>query len=179
MLTKEKYEALLEEVVREFPEFRVVKKSESRLMGAIDRFLRVITLGKMDAFMTRFITTLGTTIYVTDTWDSASYATRAITLRHERVHMRQAREWGQFLFSFFYLFFLPTVWAFGRTRFEKEAYEESLRAYHEYYGSKYFTQALKDDIVRHFTSAEYFWAWPWKRSIERWYDDVVASITKV
>lgn len=179
MLTKEKYEALLAEVAREFPDFQVVRKSESRLMGVIDRFLRVITLGKMDTFMTRFITTLGTTMYVTDTWDTASPATKAITIRHERVHMRQAREWGSLFFSILYLFFLPTVLAFGRTHFEKEAYEESLRAYHEYYGPKFFTPALKDDIVRHFTSAEYFWAWPWKKSIERWYDDVVTGITKV
>lgn len=179
MLTAEKYEALLAEVKREFPEFQVVKKSESRLMRAIDGFLRVATFGKMETFMTGFITTIGTTMYVTDTWDSRSPATRAITLRHERVHMRQSREWGRFLFSFFYLFFLPTVFAWGRTRFEKEAYEESLRAYHEYYGSKFFTPALREDIVRHFTSAEYFWAWPWRRSIEKWYDDVVSSITKV
>lgn len=179
MLTRENYDTLLSETKREFPEFRILKKSESRLMKAIDRALRIITFGKMDTFMTNFITTLGTSVYVTDMWESSSNATKAITIRHERIHMRQAREFGQLAFSLFYLFFLPTVFAFSRTRFEKEAYEESLHAYHEYYGPKFFTPALKDSVVRHFTSAEYFWMWPWKRSVEKWYDDVVAGITKV
>ncbi len=47
MLSSEEYEALLEEVKREFPEFKIVKKTESSLMKAIAAFLRLITFGKM------------------------------------------------------------------------------------------------------------------------------------
>jgi len=177
MLSKEDYESLLEEIRAEFPDFKLVKKPDSGLMKAIDLGLRVITFGKMNTFMKSFITTVGNTVYVPETWDSKSASAKAITMRHERVHMRQAKSVGRFKFSLLYLLFpVPVVWAYYRTKFEKEGYEESLRAYHDYYGKKFFTQALKDNVVKHFTSADYFWMWPWKTDIERWYDETVSKI---
>lgn len=179
MLSNEGYDALLNEIKNEFPEFNVVKKSESRLMRTIGSFLKIASFGKMNTFMDSFITTIGTTVYVPDQWDSRSASTKAITMRHERVHMRQARRLGRFIFSFLYLFFpLPVAFAYFRTRFEKEAYEESLRALAEYYGPKFFTPTLREKIIAHFISAEYMWMWVHKQSIEAWYDGVVADITK-
>jgi hypothetical protein len=179
MQSKEDYERLLKDIKLEFPDFEIIKKQQSSFMKFLDVCLKAITLGQMKNFMTSFITTIGNKMYVTEAWDSRSVSTKAITIRHERVHMRQSKKYGKFLFSFLYLLApLPTVLAYYRTLFEKEAYAESLKAYHEYYGTKFFTQALKNDIVSHFTSAEYVWMWPWKNSIEKWYDDVIADITK-
>jgi len=179
MLSSEEYEALLEEVKREFPEFKIVKKTESSLMKAIAAFLRLITFGKMNSFMDKFITTLGQTVYVPSSWDANSPATNAITIRHERVHMRQSRDHGSVKFSLLYLFaYLPIGLAYYRTKFEKEAYEESLRAVHDYYGSKFFTKALKENVVNHFVSAEYLWMWYNRKHIEEWYDVTVEQITK-
>lgn len=164
------YAQVLLEMRQEFPDFEIVPKSESRLMRAIDVILRIITFGQMKAFMTGFITTLGTTVYVHGPWTDSSDNSKAIVLRHERVHMRQARRYTRPLFSLLYLFVLPSVWTF-RARFEKEAYEETMAAVAEIYGPEALNPDLKEGLVGHFTSAEYFWMDPFRRSVERWYDE--------
>lgn len=180
MLSREGYVDLLADIKIEFPDFRITKKRHSKLMKFFDASLKVMSLGQMTNFMSYFITTVGTTVYVPDEWDSWSPSRKAIILRHERVHMRQARDFGNLKFFFLYLLFpVPAFFAFFRTKFEKQAYEESIRAYFEYYGSKFFTPALREDTIRNFTTASYLWMWPWKSSIEKWYDSVVAAVTKI
>lgn len=177
MLTPEQYEKLLDDVQSEFPEFKIVKKNESKLMKAISFGLKAISFGKMNSFMDSFTTTIGNTVYVPASWDSRSPSTKAITIRHELVHMRQSKKYGRVLFSLAYLFLpFPTLVAYCRAQFEKEAYEESLKAVNEYYGPKLFNDALKDDILKHFTTAEYIWMWPWRKSLETWYDAVIDRI---
>ena len=179
MLTKEDYKNLLVEVKSEFPQFEIVKKSDSSLMKTIDIILKIVSFGQTKNFMQDFITTIGDKIYVPPIWDAYSLSTKAITVRHERVHMRQAKRIGKFLFSFAYIMLpFPIVFAYFRMKFEKEGYEESLRAYHEYYGTKFFTPALKESVIKHFTTSEYFWMWPWRSQIEKWYDNFVEKITK-
>ena len=177
MLSKEGYEKLLSEIKSEFPQFEIVKKQESKLMKSISLLLKIVSFGKMKTFMESFITTLGEKVYVPTAWDTYSTATKAITLRHERVHMRQAKRTGRIAFSLLYLLVpFPVVFAYFRMKFEKEGYEESLRAYNEYYGPRFFTQGLKDSIVSHFTTSEYIWMWPWKADVERWYDETINKI---
>ena len=179
MLSSEGYDKLLDEIKTEFPDFKLMKKKDSKLMNAIDGFLKVITFGQMMNFMESFVTTIGNTVYVPSAWDSKSPSAKAITMRHERVHMRQSKIMGRLKFSLLYLLApVPAVWAHYRKKFEQEAYEESLKAYNEYYGKKFFTPSLKSSIIDHFTTADYFWMWPWKSQIEEWYDSVVESITK-
>lgn len=163
------------EIKKEFPSFRVVMKKDSRLMSVLDVLLRIISFGQLRYFM-KFTTTLGTTVYVPNDWERFEALTRAVILRHEAVHMRQSRRYGRLLFSFLYLFFpLPVVLAYYRTELEKEAYEESLRAYHEYGVD---IRLIKAQMVSHFTSAEYLWMWPLKKSVEAWFDTTVERITK-
>jgi len=176
-MKEDRFEALVTEVKEEFPNFYIEKKSDSTVMKFIDGFLKTVTLGNMNLFMTSFITTLGTTVYVPDGWNKWSVASRLEILRHERVHMRQAKKYGRILFSLAYLLFpLPFGCAYFRTKFEKEAYEESLRALYEYHGPDVFSVELKNSFVRHFTTSEYLWMWPWKSSIETWYDSTVEKI---
>src|SRR3972149_9289554 len=112
---------------KEFPGFLIKKKTDSRMMRAIDLFLKIITFGQMKKFMSSFITTVGEVVYVPDNWDGKTEQNRMIVLRHERIHMRQAKRYTRPLFSFLYLFFpLPTVFAYFRMRLEREAYEESM-----------------------------------------------------
>jgi hypothetical protein len=177
MMTEQQYEQLVADVKKEFPDFKIVYKNESNFMKTIDTLLRIISFGKMKSFMTSFITTIGNVVYVPQGWDSKSPPTKAITLRHERVHMRQSARIGRIAFSLLYLLApVPAFLAYYRTKFEKEAYEESLVALKEYYGDRFFTQELKEQIISHFTSAEYIWMWPWRRSLERWYDAAVDRI---
>jgi hypothetical protein len=166
------------EITAEFPGFKIVLKTDSAMMRAIDVFLRVITLGKMASFMDSYITTIGLTVYVPSDWDAFKDEQIARILRHERVHMRQARRYSRPLFSFLYLFFpLPGFLAYFRAKFEMEAYEETMRATAEQVG-----QWILDDpkfragIVGHFTGPEYFWMWPFKSRVERWYDEASKRI---
>jgi hypothetical protein len=164
--------ALGDEIRKEFPSFDLVKKSDSKLMTVINAFLKVITFGQMKAFMEDFVTTVGTTVYVPSRWEFWPTPSKMAVLRHERVHMRQSRKYGRLLYSFLYLFFpLPVGLAYFRMKLEREAYEESLRAYAEYYGLQALQDAkIKDSMLRHFTTAEYFWMFPFKGYMSKWYD---------
>lgn len=164
------YSETLKDIRAEFKDFKVVPKSESRVMRLIDFVLKVITFGQMKIFMTGFITTLGTTVYVPKSWDETNEILRVITLRHERIHMRQARKYTRPLFSFMYLFLLPSVWTF-RAKFEMEAYEETMRSLSKFCGHGTLNDELKASMVKHFTSAEYFWMKPSKKSVEKWFDE--------
>lgn len=171
------YEKLLKETKEEFLDFEILQKKDSKLMKALDAILKVITFGQMKNFMTGFITTIGNKVYVPDTWQNAALTSKAEIIRHERVHMRQAKRHGRFLFSFLYLMIpLPLGVAYFRKKFEQEAYEESLRALYEYHGESVFTPRLKDFFISHFVSASYFWMWPFRASVEVWYDETVKKI---
>ena len=80
--------------------------------------------------------------------------------------------------AFLYLVpFFPLGLAYGRARLEWEAYEETLRATAEHYGIVAVkSAALRDGIVTRFTGPDYGWMWPFRRSVERWYDDAVRRI---
>jgi hypothetical protein len=168
------------EIVAEFPDFRFVRKMESRLMKVIDLVLRVITFGMMRKFLTSYTTTIGTTVYVTPGWDNEHPLMKAALLRHERVHMRQRDRLGPIIYSLKYLMWpLPAVFAIGRRQLEQEAYAETLRAYHEYYGDfVLLDRNIRRRIVGEFVGPAYFWTWPFRKDIERWYDDVLASLGK-
>lgn len=177
MTIKDEYEALLSEIKQEFLNFEILPKNKSVLMKFIDVFLQIITFGQMSNFMSGFITTIGNKVYVPSTWDASPATSKIEIMRHERVHMRQSKRYGRFLFSFLYLFVpFPIVFSYFRKRFEQEAYEESLRALHQYHGEKIFTQSLRDGVIRHFTTAQYFWMWPWRKDLEKWYDAAVEKV---
>lgn len=179
-MDNETWQRVIREIEEEFPTFRLVFKDRSRLMKAIDVFLKVITLWRMRAFMTSFTTTIGYTVYVArSSWDSMSPEGRAAVLRHERVHMRQRRKYGMVLYTFLYLLFpLPGGLAYFRAKFEKEAYEETIRAAVDY-GWDVSDPGFRSRMVSHFTGPEYFWMWPFRKSVEAWYDAAVVRSTTV
>ncbi len=169
---------LVDEIAQEFPDFKLVKKADSKFMKVLDVLLRIITFNQMKTFMTNFTTTIGDTVYTNTEWEKRSEVSRIVTLRHERVHMRQKNRYTSFGFSFLYLFFpFPIGLAYFRKKFEMEAYEESIRSL-VFYHSLSVVQASRTraNFVKHFTSAQYFWMWPFKKSVERWYDGVVKEL---
>lgn len=172
------YARVLREIQDEFPRFDIIRKSESGWMKAADIALKIITLWRMKTFMTSFITTMGDDIFVPDSWFDVDKdpITKAITLRHERVHFRQQLKMGRWKFTFRYFWF-PTVWAKGRRDIEQEAYAETLRAWVDYRGLGVLKDdGLKEHIVNQFLSPNYFWTWPWREDIENWYDAVATDI---
>lgn len=176
------YAELQQEVLAEFPRYREVSKSSSCLMRLISWILWLITFGRMKNFMGSFITTLGFTVYVPDGWAETSDYEKSIILRHERVHMRQRAKYGGLLFALAYLLFpLPCVFAYARRCFEQEAYAESLRATVELMlqGDQLIqTAEYRENHIRYFTGASYFWTWPWRRQVGDWYDAAVKEALK-
>lgn len=158
------------ELRREFPRLRLVYKAEDRFSRLVDGALRLVTLGGQSAYMTRYVTTIGRTIYLPSDWDARPDADRYVTLRHEAVHMRQFRRYGLVGMSLLYLLpILPMGLALGRARLEWEAYAETLRAVAEAKGlSAAEEPGLHAHIVRQFTGAAYGWMWPFPGAVRRW-----------
>jgi hypothetical protein len=162
----------------EVPGFRVMKKSASRMHRAIHWGLVAVTFGQMRSYLGSFHTTIGKTVYVTDDWDDRSALDRYVTMRHEAVHLRQFRRWTLPGMALLYVFLpLPLGLAYFRARFEKEAYAETIRATAEAYGmERVRDRRFRDQIIGQFTGPSYGWMWPFRRSLERWYDRVVSSL---
>jgi len=171
-------EHLLREIRAEFPQFRIVPKRGNGLSCAIDRVLRMVTLGAQHEYMTRYHTVLGNTLYVPDAWSTTPCIDRIITLRHERVHLRQRRRYGDVLLSFLYLIpFFPLGLAYGRARLEWEAYAESVRAMAELKGIDHARSAsVKAHVVEQFASGAYGWMWPFRSRVETWYTDLLSTL---
>lgn len=169
-------EALNADISREFPSFKVLYKSNSTLMKVINAFLYVITFGNMTQFMTDFITTMGTTVYVPSSWPTLSPIDQCAVLRHERIHMRQSKRMTRVVFSLCYIFWpLPMGLSWGRAKLEMEAYEETLAAWKDY-GVDPKNPMNVTWMLDHFTTAQYGWMWPFRNKVAAWYDAAVARI---
>lgn len=171
-------ERFLAELKQEFPAFRIVPKRGDGLSRLIDAALRVVTLNGQRHYLTRYHTVIGDTLYVPETWDALPDLERVILLRHERVHLRQRRRYGPALMTFLYLVpFLPLGLAYGRARIEWEAYTETLRATAQLCGlAAARDPGLRERIVSRFTGPDYGWMWPFRASVERWYDRALQEL---
>jgi len=173
-------EAYLEALRGELPGLRIVDKEGDALSRLIDLALRGLTLGGQRAYLTRYVTTIGRTIYLPAGWAERTPESRYVTLRHEAVHLRQFRRLGRVGTALVYLVpILPMGLAYGRARLEWEAYAETLRATAEVHG----LDAARDPrlhrhVRRQFTSAAYGWMWPFDRTIQRWIDATVAELER-
>lgn len=167
------YSAELEATVREFPDFRVILKTDSAFMKVLS-----VVLFFNKGFMTYFVTTIGSRMWVPTDWTSWSDQARAAILRHERVHLRQQRRYGMLRYSLMYLLWpLPILLAKGRRDLEMEAYEESMAAYAEYWGKDYLEDSkVRERFIQYFTSSAYAWMWIRRSDIEAWYDRAKAKI---
>jgi len=172
------YEKLVESLRAEFPGFRIVRKDRSRLHRAIHHALRVITFGQMTSYLGAFQTTIGSTVYVTADWDERDADQRYVTLRHEAVHLRQFRRFTLPGMAVLYLLLpLPMGLAWFRAYFEKAAYAESIRAAAEVWGPGYpRREEYRRYVIGQFLGAAYGWMWPFRGALERWYDQVLASL---
>lgn len=168
----------LEELRREFPRLRVVEKANDGFSLLIDKALKVLTFGGQRAYLTSYVTTIGSTIYLPLGWRERSAESRYVTLRHEAVHLRQFRRYGLVGMSLLYLLpVFPLGLAYGRARLEWEAYAETLRATFEVAGLEAARDpALRKSIVRQFVGPAYGWMWPFPRAVERWIDRFLAEL---
>ncbi len=171
-------ERYLDALREEFPRLRVIEKDRDAFSRLIDRALRVITLGGQNAFMTRYVTTIGRTIYLPSSWAERTPESRYVTLRHEAVHLRQFQRYGLVLTALIYLLpIAPLGLAWGRARLEWEAYAETLRATRDVHGIEAAREpALHEYIVRQFTGPAYGWMWPFPAAVQRWIDRALLEL---
>ena len=174
------YQQAVEKIRAEFPEFRMLDKQTSLLMQLINRVLLVISFGRLNRFMTDYVTTMGTTVYVPDGWDQMSDASRTGVLLHEAVHMRQERRLGKVLYSVMYLCWpLPVLYAVGRRNLEQEAYRESLRVQLETHGDVWVlrnSDSLREWYINQFCGSAYMWTWYSRQDIGRWFDKTLGEL---
>jgi len=151
----------------------------------IDKFLKIVTFGKMNTFLTNYTTTLGRTIYYPFGWninkvDEGDY----VVLNHEIKHVKQALSLcpscptvGILLFSILYLFIpLPIGFAYFRWKFEREAYRVSWYTWLEL-GRK----PKLDFYIEQMTGPNYLWTWMIKSQVRLWFTQhclINAPLTK-
>jgi hypothetical protein len=177
-MERQTLDELLAEITKEFPTFELIPKSGSTFMKVLDFLLKLITFWQMNSFMTTFTTTIGEKVYTSSSWEVLTEVSKIITLRHERVHMRQKKKYTSFGFSFLYLFFpLPIGLAYFRKKFEMEAYAETIRSLALYHTLSVVKRVkVRGWLIDHFLTSQYFWMWPFRSSVERWYDGVVEEL---
>ncbi|MFO0554547.1 MAG: hypothetical protein U0271_39590 [Polyangiaceae bacterium] len=178
MSPKRELEDFIAALKVEFPNFKLIPKRESPLSRAIDLALKIATFGQQREFMSRYYTVIGDRLYLPDGFDDADPRSVIVTLRHERVHLLQRRRLTFLGMALVYLLLpFPVGLAYGRARLEWEAYRETLRATLELFGEDALrSAALRTRIVSQFTSAAYLWMWPFKGSVERWYDEALEEL---
>lgn len=87
------------------------------------------------------------------------------TLRHELVHIRDAKRFPVwFQFSYTFLFF-PLGLAYMRADWEFRAYAQTLIVTYNQYGV--IDEELIQYIAAHFHGNLYFWMWPFKKTMLR------------
>jgi len=171
-------DAYLARITREFPAFRLREKRTSRTQRLVGAALRVLTLGAMRTYVSGYHTVMFGTLWVSEGWDRMGDLDRYVLLRHERIHLVQARRWGVLPMGLAYLLApLPLGLAYCRARIEWEAYEETLRALVEVHGLE-AARAQKAWLRARFVGPDYGWMWPFPRAIDRWFDGAVACLAR-
>ncbi len=170
--------AVIAEITREFPAFRIVPKEHSWHQRMISGLLKTATFGRQRHYMTVYHTVMGYTLFVPTSWPQLDDTGRAVLLRHERVHLRQRRRYGMIPFAALYLIpFFPVGLAYGRARLEWEAYAETLRATAELCGLRAArSPELHEHIVQRFVGPDYLWMWPFRHTVRRWIEAVMSDL---
>lgn len=155
-----RYYDLVNSIKDEFPNFEVIPKLNSKLMWAC-YYLSLMPLWN-PLFMSRFITVAFGKVYMPEELIGTEIG--ADVLRHELVHLRDARRWSILFYLSYILFPLPAVFTM-RAYWEFRGYCESLRAERDRYGVVY-SESL-NYYVSLFTGPSYLWMCPFPHFIMR------------
>ena len=177
------YELLVEAIKERHPKFKLVAKQSSKFMLFLNFFVRLFN----DRFMTRYITVIGSTVYVPESRLHTKFSLWP-TLAHEWQHLEQAKKQTGFvhillylfpqilaLFSFMALFaiwfsnwwlisllclvFLAPIPAYFRMRKELEGYMVNVYIAHL---EGYLTDVYITSLTRHFLTSFYYFMWPFR-----------------
>lgn len=169
---------LLSAMEADFPNFKIVNKQDSKFMKLLSKIL----FFNKD-FMTRYVTVIGSTVYVpSKDWLKFNPTGALITLAHEWVHMKDNRQWG-ILYTLAYLspqifallaplgFWNPWFFLFalcilpfpslGRSEIELRGYTMTM-AVRWWLFEK---EPNYEKYAKYFTSSAYYWMYPLKDSV--------------
>jgi|SRR5579885_1002689 len=176
---------VLDKVAQFFPDVKIAYKDQSTLMKILG-FLLFFN----PAFMTSYITTLGSTIYFpSQTYVNAHPVSSLVVLLHELTHVKDEKKISKVLFSLAYLLpqllvllFLPLLFIFGwkvalfsliflaplpayfRMIFEKRAYMTSIYVINKLNQTHPDYKINLDDqtkfFVAQFKNFSYYVMWP-------------------
>ena len=147
------YDSLVEDIKKEFPRFRVVPKEDSKLMKLL--YLAMLMPLWNREFMEYYVTTFLGTVYMPDRLIGTTVG--ALVLRHELVHLRDAKRFPV-LFELSYLFFPLPMFVTMRAYWEYRAFCETLKALGEYKGC--VTQETLNSYISAFCCSNYLWMFP-------------------
>jgi len=178
---------MLDLCAREVPGFSVKFKDQSALMRGLNFFAQLFN----PVFMTRYTTTVGTTVYFPSKADLLLFEEMyASVLAHELVHMVERKERGVvynlsyvfpqvlavgaalsvlsvwnlwFLLSLLFLLALAPIPSPGRRDIEYNGYEMSLAVTYWRRGS--FADEDFEWVASQFVSSNYYFMWPFKDDV--------------
>jgi len=153
--------AYIEALSRELPRFAIRYKDESRVQRGLATFVWPFNRRYLDVYTTVMF---GRVYFPSRAWCEA-VGPEAVyrILRHEAVHLRDARRWPV-LFAVSYVLGAPSIFTL-RAIWEARAYAESLRVSMELEGD--VSDAELERIARLFTGAEYLFMCPFPRFVRR------------
>ena len=173
-----RYDALVERTKREFPRFQVRKRGSVWWMRALFWLLSSV-LKKGAGDYSNFATTIFSTIYVPDSWDSWTDRQRYELLRHEKRHIRQAHVWplgrwawplNHLLWAISYIFLpIPFFWTL-RAYFERDGYTQTMLVLYELQGGLIPDKQMEQQaafMVDVFAGPAYAWMWT-KKAAYAW-----------
>lgn len=130
---------------------------------------------KPDVYGWIIVQTVGRTIWLPNNWNTAEARIKFEILLHEERHVEQYRKWGLgsmnlgvLTMGSLYILCLPIFWTM-RSRFEAEAYFESIRA--RFLIGDPPGEGFLKHMIDAFTTRKYVWMrGPWARKeIESWF----------
>lgn len=174
-----KTQLLIQLITKEFPDFKVISKDQSKFMLLLSK---VLFFNKK--FMSHYVTTIGNTIYVPNQSFFNDDNVAFIVIAHEYVHMCDNKKYG-FAYNLAYLFpqvlsllsllsFYNLAWLLcllfllplpspTRTWLEYRGYSMSIACYYWLYKEK----PANTRYVDNFTTSLYYWMCPYKEYIEK------------
>ncbi len=155
----------------EIPAFRVIYKDESRLHRAIAAVVRPLNARYLQDYTTVIF---GSVAFPSRAW-RAQIGELAIyeVLRHEAVHLRDARRFPVLFELSWLLLPLPTLLT-ARAYWEWRGYAESMRARVEL--GLPVDDAWIEHVVQRFVGADYGFMWPFPAMVRRRFVALRASL---
>jgi hypothetical protein len=172
---------------REFPALRMQNKRAYWYWRALHWLLLIVTFGGNRTFNDRYSTTIGNLIgwsgakmkTITeqpDGWEDRVWS----TLQHEREHLRQFEKFGVFAMLILYVFvFFPLGLAYFRARFERAGYLRTLRCWYVLNSGWAESAEARAWWIGQFTTGAYGWAFPFPKTVGKWFDDELKSLQAI